>query len=297
MMNIIDALRTMWSHAFIVNAFLAGTFIAIAAGLVGYFVVLRNQVFVADAQSHTAFAGALAALAFGVDLRVGLFAATVIGAITMGSLGGSSRGRDVAIGTTFAWILGLGVLFLSLYTTSRSTGNGTAGVTILFGSIFGLSAQRAVIAAGVGLAGAGAMLAIARPLLFASVDPDVAASRGVPVRWLGVIFMGLVGVTIGEAVQAIGALLIFGLSVTPALTAQLLTPRPYLAMLVAVMLSLGAMWLGLVVSYAFPILPPSFVIVTLAFAVYLMTATGGAISRLRQRRDGFVRSESGMVAP
>src|SRR5438067_13458319 len=130
------------------NAFLAGTGVAASCGLVGYFLVLRAQVFTADALSHVAFTGALAALAAGVDARVGLFAVTVLVALGMGTLGRRARPDDVVIGGVFAWVLGLGVFFLTLYTTTRSgTGNGAASVSVLFGSIFGLSAGRAVLTA------------------------------------------------------------------------------------------------------------------------------------------------------
>src|SRR5256885_366350 len=129
------------------NAFIAGTAIAVATGLVGYFVVLRSQVFTGDALSHVAVTGALAALAFGVDARLGLFAATVVLGMAMAGLGRRGRADDVVIGSVFAWVLGLGVLFLSVYTTSRSTGNGAAGVNVLFGSVLGITAAHARVAA------------------------------------------------------------------------------------------------------------------------------------------------------
>src|SRR5207248_11438860 len=120
----------VFAHPFMQHAFLAGTAVALAAGLVGYFLVLRAQVFTADALSHVAFTGALAALAAGLDARVGLFAVTILVALGMGGLSRRARPYDVAIGGVFAWILGLGVFFLTLYTSSRSgTGNGAASVT------------------------------------------------------------------------------------------------------------------------------------------------------------------------
>jgi len=136
-------IANMLSHPFIQHAFVAGTAIAVLSGLVGYFVVLRGQVFAGDALSHVAYAGALAALAAGVDLRLGLFAATVAVGIALGLLGGRGGADDVVIGTTFAWVLGLGVFFLALYTTHSSTGNSTANVNVLFGSILGISSSSA----------------------------------------------------------------------------------------------------------------------------------------------------------
>jgi zinc/manganese transport system permease protein len=219
----VTGLGHLLSTPFIQHALLAGTSIAVLSGLVGYFVVLRGQVFASDALSHSAYAGALAALAAGVDLRFGLFGACVAVGLALGLLGGRAAADDVVVGTTFAWILGLGVFFLALYTTHSATGNGAANVNVLFGSIFGISASDARAAAWIALGGIAVLLLIARPLLFASLDPAVAAARGVPVRLLGPLFLALVGVTAAEASEAIGALLLFGLVAAPPAAAQLLT--------------------------------------------------------------------------
>ena len=277
----VDGLHAMLAHDFIRHAFLAGIFISLAAGLVGYFVVLRNQVFAGDALSHVAFTGALASFAVGVDPLLGLFSTTVVGAVGLGSLGGRARGRDVVIGTVFAWVLGLGVLFLTLYTTSRSSANGAVGVNVLFGSIYGLTTRQAVVAAVVGAAACVALLGMARPLLFASVDADVAAARGIPVRLLGLAFLGLLGVTVAEAVQAVGALLILGLMVTPAAAAHRLSARPYRALLLSALLSLACLCGGLTLSYSLQRVPPSFLVVALAFAVYLGAVAWSAASARR----------------
>lgn len=262
---------------FLLHALLAGTAIAAAAGLVGYFVVLRAQVFTGDALSHVAFTGALAALALGIDERFGLFAATIGVGVAFGALGGRGRADDVVIGNMFAWILGLGVFFLTLYTTNNSASNGNAGVNVLFGSIFGLNLSDAVTAAIIAAVITAAMVAIARPLLFASIDNAVAAARGIPVRMLGYGFLALVGATAAEASQAVGALLLLGLLAAPAGTAQRLTTRPYAALLISAALAVAEMWAGLALSYALPALPPSFAI--------LAVATGGyALVLLRTRR-------------
>jgi zinc/manganese transport system permease protein len=262
---------------FLLNALLAGTAIAAAAGLVGYFVVLRAQVFTGDALSHVAFTGALAALALGIDERLGLFAATIGVGIALGALGGRGRADDVVIGSVFAWILGLGVFFLTIYTTTDSTGDGNAGVNVLFGSIFGLDQSQAVTAAIVAAVIIAVIVAIARPLLFASIDAAVAAARGVPVRTLGYCFLVLVGAAAAEASQAVGALLLLGLLAAPAGTAQRLTSRPYAALLISAGLAVGEMWAGLALSYTVPALPPSFAI--------LGVATGGyALALLRTPR-------------
>jgi zinc/manganese transport system permease protein len=276
-----SGIAEMFAHPFMRNALLAGTAIAAASGLVGYFVVLRSQVFSGDALSHVAFAGALGALAFGIDARVGLFAATIIVGLGLGVVGVRGRADDVVIGTVFTWILGLGVLFLSIYTTSSSTGNGAANVNVLFGSIFGLSSGQAVAAAVIGTVLCVAVLTIARPLLFASIDEAVAAARGVPVRALGIVFLGLVGVCAGEATQAVGALLLVGLIAAPAGAAQRLTDRPWLGLGLAAGLAVLAMWIGVVVAYVDGDIPPSFAIMAAATVMYVGAY---AVSRVRAAR-------------
>lgn len=262
----------MLAHEFMRNAFLAGTFVALACGLAGYFVVLRAEVFAGDALGHVAFTGALAAAAAGVDLRFGLFAATVLVALGMGAAGERARADDAVIGSFFAWVLGLGVLFLSIFTSSSSGGNGTAGVRVLFGSIFGLSAPDARVAAAVGAGAALGVVLLARPLLFASVDPPVARAQGVRVRLVGLAFLGIVGVTAAEATQAVGALLLLGLLSAPAGAAYRLTSNPYAGLALSAALALFATWGGLVLGYLIPSLPPSSAIVFLAFGIYVLAA-------------------------
>src|SRR4029077_19761030 len=205
----------------------------------------RNEVFTSDTLGHVAFTGGLGALVAGLQLLVGVFGSTIAVAVGLGTLRRRARGRDVAIGTVFAWVLGLGVLFLSLYTSNRSASGGTAGVSILFGSILGLQAAQAAITAMAGAITALALFAIARPLMFVSVDPDVAAARGVPTTVVTVLFLVLLGATVAEAVQAVGALLIFGLMVTPAAIAQRVTSRPYMGMVLSGALAIAFVWIGL----------------------------------------------------
>src|SRR5206468_4054264 len=161
---LVGSVTSILGHPFMRNAFVAGGGIAASCGLVGYFVVLRGQVFTGNALSHVAFTGALAALAAGFDLRIGLFGATVAVAVGMGVLGRSGRADDVVIGSVFAWMLGLGVLFLSMYISGNHSGaNGTAGVSVLFGSILGLSAGAAQLAAAIGAGVFVAVLLVGRP--------------------------------------------------------------------------------------------------------------------------------------
>jgi zinc/manganese transport system permease protein len=190
----------------------------------------------------------------------------------MGLLGRSARADDVVIGSVFAWMMGLGVLFLSIYATGASGANGTAGVSVLFGSILGLSAAASWIAAMVGACVCLLIALVARPLLFASIDEAVAAAAGVPIRLLGIGFLGLVGVTAAETTEAVGALLLLGLLAAPAATAHLLTTRPARGVALSTALAVAAVWAGLALSYAAPSLPPSFSIIAVATAVFVSAA-------------------------
>lgn len=277
----------IFAHPFLESAFGAGTAIAVVSGLVGYVVVLRGQVFAGDALSHVAFTGALAALAFGVDLRVGLYGGCVAFALLLAALGRRGAADDTVIGSMFAWVLGLGALFLSLFTTS-STGTGgsggTTGVNVLFGSILGLSGGQALADSVVSLAVAAVLVAVARPLVFASLDPAVAVSRGVPVRALSYGFFVLLGVTAGVATQAVGALLLLGLLAAPAGAAQRLTARPFRALWLSAAIAVGSMWVGLTVAYLVPTVPPSFGILGVATSVYLGTFVWSGLARRRSDR-------------
>jgi zinc/manganese transport system permease protein len=276
-LNPLQDVQAMLAYDFMRSAFLAGGCIALAAGLVGYFVVLRNQVFTTDALGHVAFTGGIGGLLFGLDLLIGVFGSCIAVALAIGTLGGRGRGRDVAIGTVFAWVLGLGVLFLSIYTTSKSAAVGIVGISVLFGSILGLQPTQTLVASLAGIGTSVVLLAVARPLLFVSLDPDVAVSRGVPIAAVTGLFLVLVAITVAEAVQAVGALLVFGLLVTPAAVSQNLTTRPFVGMVVSALVAVAVVWLGLVLAFYLPY-PASFFITTLAF--------GGLIASLVIRRIG-----------
>jgi zinc/manganese transport system permease protein len=271
----------MFSQEFMRNALLAGTFVALACGVSGWFVVLRGQVFAGDALSHVAFPGALAAAAAGLDQRMGLVLATVIvgggigvmgrGALTArgaGSAAGSLPADDTAIGIVFTFILGLGLFFLTRFSISSGGASGIEAARTLFGSIFGLGAGEARLAAAVALVVTLATLAIARPLLFASVAPEVAGARGIPTRALGIGFLVLLGVVAAEATQAIGALLLLGLLAAPAAAAHRIARSPAAGIALAAALALVAMWGGLGLAYAVPSLPPSSAIVGIAALIY-----------------------------
>jgi zinc/manganese transport system permease protein len=275
----VDVLNGMFEHEFMRNALLASTGIALAAGLAGYFLVLRGQVFAADALSHVAFTGGVAALAFGVNELFGLLVATVLAALLLSSLSVASRAGDVEIGVLFALILGLGVLFISIYVSGHATSNSTGGVGVLFGSVFGISTGQARTAVLVSIGALGSLLVIARPLLFASVDSAAAAAQGIRVGVLGGAFLLVVAVVASEAVQVTGALLILGLMATPAAVARNLTTRPYAGMALSAGIAMVATWTGLTLSYLVPTLPPSFAMMAVLFGLYLFST--GALTLKR----------------
>ena len=272
----------MLGHPFMRHALLAGTGVGLCCGLVGYFLVLRAQVFSGEALSHVAYTGAVAALAAGVDARIGLFVATIAVGAGFGLLGSDGFADDVVIGTSFAWILGLGTFFLAIYTTSRSSTDPGANARVLFGSIFGISASAAVAAALVAAVIVVVLLALGRPLLFATVDPVVAAARGVPVRLIGVVFLALVGASAAEASQVVGALLLFGLLAAPAAAALRLTDKPWPGVALSGGLGVAVVWIGLGFTYAVPGAPASFSMMAVAAGAYLAAGCWGAARRVQQ---------------
>jgi zinc/manganese transport system permease protein len=267
----------MFAHEFVRNAWLAGTFIALACGVVGWFVVARAQVFAGDAFSHVAFVGAIAAAAAGVDERIGLFALTLALAGAMGVLGRRAQADDVTIGITFAWILGIGVFLLTILATSAQGASGITTANTLFGSVYSLSAGAAVIAAVVALAATGFVVGAARPLLLATLDPELATLRGVPVRALGLAFLAALAVISAESTQAVGALLLLGLIAAPGGAARVLTARPYRGLALSGAIAVGSMWGGLALSYAIASLPASTAVIGFAAGAY---AAAGLWSRV-----------------
>jgi zinc/manganese transport system permease protein len=258
----------MLSYDFMRNAFLAGTSVALVAGLIGYFTLLRQLAFAGDALSHMTFAGALGAALFSLNPLIGLFGLTALIGAGIGTLGERARARDEVVGIALAWALGLGVLVNSLYTTSAGGASSALGIKTLFGSILGVQAIQAYLVALIGVGVALVLLLIARPLLFASIDPDVAAARGVPTRLLGVGFLVLLAITVAEATQVTGALLIFALLILPAATALRLTSRPYLGMALSSLLALAITWVGLALTF-YTSFPATFLISALSCLCYM----------------------------
>ena len=262
--NIFYDFQQMWHYQFMQHAFEAGTLVAIVAGIVGYFVVLRRSSFAAHALSHIGFAGAAGAVLFGLSPVLGLLLFTSVGGVGMTLLGSRAAHRDVQIGTVLAFMLGLGVLFISMY-----TGYATEAYSILFGEILGISSTDVLVTAIAASVILGAVAFVYRPLLFASLDEDVAEAKGLHMHMLGIVFMLLVAFATSIAVQVVGVLLIFSLMVTPAAIAQRLEKRPWRALVVSVFISLMATWLGLLVAFYEPY-PVSFFITTIVFTVYIL---------------------------
>src|SRR4051812_5777032 len=258
---------------FLQHALIGGSFVAVAAGLLGYFVITRQNAFAAHALAHIGFPGATGAILIGVPVTLGLAVFCVGGGLLIGLFGRRVADREMATGTILALATALGVLFASL-----ASANAATTTSVLFGNLLAISSDQLVVFGVFTAVVVGALAVIARPLVFASVDPAVAEARGVPVRGLGVAFVVLLALTITMAVQVVGTLLLFALVVTPAATALRLTARPTRVAALAVALALAAVWGGLVLS-AMVDLPPSFFIVSLAVLAWLVVLAAARRSR------------------
>lgn len=264
---------------FVQQALIAGALLALIAGALGPLVVARQVSFAVHGTSELTFTGAAAALLVSGSLvSVGALAGAVVAALVFGLLGLRERERDSVIGAVLAFGLGLGGLFLWLY-----PGRASNQLSLLFGQIVGVSRNDAWLLGG---CAAGVLLVLAmvwRPLLFASVDADVARARGVPVRGLSVLFAVLVGVATGLAVPTVGALLVLSLLITPAAAAARVTANPVTALLLATLFAEVAVLGGIVASLA-PGAPISGYVTAIAFAIYLACRALGAVRLHRAGR-------------
>jgi zinc/manganese transport system permease protein len=268
-----DELLNLLGYEFVQNAIMAGFVIAIVAGVVSPFVVARNMSFAVHALSELGFTGAAGFILIHLSPVLGLLAGSAATALFIGALGARVRGRDSVIGLVMAFGLGLGVLFITLYPKYASE-----AFALLFGTINGVSRGDVLFLAAIGLAALVALGIVYRPLTFATVDPEVAEARGVPVRALGVVFLLILAAAVSEAIQVVGVLLILTLLITPGATAERLTPRPGQATLysvgVALFCTLGGILLALVTNA-----PVSVFVTSLSFASYLVArfAVGPAL--------------------
>jgi zinc/manganese transport system permease protein len=263
-LNLLVDLPQIWQYQFMQHAFEAGTLTALVAGVTGYFVVIRRSAFTAHAFSEMGFAGAAWAVLYGIPPIAGLLLGSNLGGVSIALLGRRATNRDTQIGIVLAFSLGLGLLFISAY-----QGYATETYSILFGEILGVSYDAVLETVVATVAVLVALALIYRPLLFSSLDEDVAEAKGLPMLALGMSFMVIVAVAVSFAVQVTGVLLIFSLMVTPGATAQYLSRRPSRAIAASATIALFATWLGLIFAFYTPY-PTSFFITGEVFAFYLL---------------------------
>jgi zinc/manganese transport system permease protein len=271
--NLSSDFHQLFAYHFMVNAFWAGTIVAVVAGAVGWFMVLRRQSFVGHTLAVVSFPGAAGAIWLGVSATAGYFAASVVAALVIALVprsgsGSPSSEESAVIGTVQAFALACGVLFVSLYGGFLDSLTG-----LLFGTFLGVSTSQVLTLLLVGVGVLVVLAVIARPLFFATVDADVAGARKVPVRALSVVFLLLLGCTAAEVSQITGALLVFALLVMPAAAAQQVTARPGWSFGLTLVLGLVVTWAALGVAY-FSTYPVGFYVTTFGFAIYVLASLG-----------------------
>jgi zinc/manganese transport system permease protein len=254
-------------YHFMQNAYAAGTLVALLAGAAGYFVVLRGQSFVAHMLSQVGFPGAAAGVLLNVSPVIGLLVFCSAGAAAIGVLGrnvnAGRRGESAAVGSLLALALALGLLFVRLH-----GGSAQSIYAFLFGTILGITDSDVALTLLITIAGLATLALIARPLVFASVDPDVAEARGVPVDALSLAFLFVLALSVAVTVQIVGTLLIFALLVAPPAAATLLTTRPAIALPLSIAIAVVVTWLGLAFAY-YTDFPVGFYVTTLGFGAYV----------------------------
>lgn len=263
-------MSTMFDYEFMRNAFYACSVVAVVAGAVGYFLVLRGQTFAGHALAHVGFPGATGAGLIGLSPFFGLTVFTVIAGVAIGLLGERAH-RDVAIGIVLTLSLGLGLLFLHFYTAFASQ-----ATNVLFGNVLGITVRTVTVLALLSIAILVGLAVIARPLLFASLQPELAEAKGVNLGLLSTLFMIIVALTTAEAAQIVGVLLVFALMVAPAATSLRLTRSAVSGVFVSVALAVAIAWISLTLAYQTD-WPTSFWITFLGAAAYLAS---GNVRRL-----------------
>jgi zinc/manganese transport system permease protein len=258
------------------HALIAGALVAVTCGLIGPFVVVRGMAFAVHGTSELAFTGAAAGLLIADNPVAGALGGALLVAGIIGVLGGRERERDSAIGVLLAFGLGVGVLLLSFY-----RGFATAATNILFGDIFGVSNNQLLLLLAIGLVVVLVMVNLYRPLLFASVDPEVAEARGLRVRTLGLLFLVVLAFTVTEAAQVVGTLLVLSLAITPAAAAQRLSASPVTVGALSIVFALIAADGGLLVSLASSTVKPSVFVTSISFGIYLLARAFGPLVKER----------------
>jgi len=253
----------MLDYEFMRHAFMAGGIVAILAGAAGYFLVLRGQAFAGHALSHVGFAGATGAALIGAPPIFGMLAFMILGAAAMGTLGKRLRNSDVAIGAVLAFSLGLGMLFLHFFTAYASQ-----VTALLFGNVLGVDGSMLEILGVSALLCLALLVFLSRPLLFASLQPELAEAKGVSLRTVGILYLIIVAVATAASIQIVGVLLVFTLLVCPAAAAQRLTSGAGRGLALSIVLALMEAWLGIALAYATD-WPVSFWISALSVAIYV----------------------------
>jgi zinc/manganese transport system permease protein len=274
--NIGADVQQLLSQPFMVNALRAGTIVAVLAGALGWFMVMRHQSFAGHTLAVVSFPGAAGAILLGISATLGYFGAAVAAAVVIALVPRSTGGRmysqeSAVIGTVQAFALACGALFVSLYGGLLNSLTG-----LLFGTFLGISGRQVVTLLLVAVVALAALGGIARPLFFATVDPDVARARGVPVRALSTAYLILLGCAAAEVSQITGALLVFALLVMPAAAAQQLTPRPAVSFALTILFGLLVVWLGLGFAY-FSVYPVGFYVTSIGFGIYVLAAAARAL--------------------
>ena len=291
--NVGNDVHQLFALHFMVNAFRAGTIVAIVAGAMGWFMVLRRQSFAGHTLAVVSFPGAAGAVWLGVSAAAGYFAASIAAALVIALVPQSSGGGDgessAIIGTVQALALASGVLFVSLYGGVLNSLNG-----LLFGTFLGISDDQVLTLVFVGVAVLVVLALIGRPLFFATVDADVAEARGVPVRLLSVVFLVLLGCAAAEVSQITGALLVFALLVLPAASAQRMTTRPAVSFVLTIVLALSINWAALSVAY-FSVYPIGFFVTTFGMAVFVLATAWRAFAD-RLHEGGRIEPIDGVIA-
>lgn len=263
----VSDLEQLTKYAFMVQALEAGTIVAVMAGAIGWFMVLRRQTFAGHTLSVIAFPGAAGATLAGLPLALGYFGACGLAALILAAVsrpvGVGRAGESAAIGTVQAFGLGLGFLFVTLYSGQLANLE-----SLLFGTFLGITAAQVLTLLWVALAVLAGLAVIGRPLLFASVDGAVARAVGVPTGPLSLVFLLMLGLAVAATAEITGALLVFALLVTPAATAQQITTRPARGLVLSVGLALLVIWLGLGIAYFSPY-PVGFWVTSLSFGLYV----------------------------
>ena len=266
----------MLAYDFMRNAYAAAAIVALLAGLAGFFLVLRGQTFAGHALSHVGFTGATGAVLLGLPPLWGLVGVTVAGGVLMGALGERLAGRDVAIGLVLSASLGLGLLFLHFFTAYASQ-----ATALLFGNVFGVDRPTLAVLAALAVLCLAGLAVISRPLLFATLQPDLAEARGVNLRLVSVLFLALVALATAACAQIVGVLLVFSLLVGPAAAAQRLTPEIGRGLALSVALALAEAWLGIALAW-WTDWPASFWITALSAAACLLAELAARLAaRLR----------------